>query len=116
MLTLALDRGAKKPLQAQLAEALRRLILDGRIAPGARLPSSRALAEEHGIARATAVQAFEQLAAEGYVIARRGSGLYVSTEVPERSLQVASQVTRPAAPEAPDATPTTPKPWRPFQI
>jgi GntR family transcriptional regulator/MocR family aminotransferase len=116
MLALALDRGAKKPLQAQLAEALRRLILDGRIAPGARLPSSRALAEEHGIARATAVQAFEQLAAEGYVIARRGSGLYVSAEVPERSLQVASQVTRPAALESPHATPSAPKPWRPFQI
>ena len=112
MLTLALDRGARKPLQAQLAEALRRLILNGRIAPGARLPSSRALAEEHGIARATAVQAFEQLAAEGYVIARRGSGLYVSAEVPERSLQVA----RPAAPEAPHAKPSAPKPWRPFQI
>ncbi|MFM8617091.1 MAG: GntR family transcriptional regulator, partial [Alphaproteobacteria bacterium] len=78
LLSLTLDRRAKLPLHVQLAEGLRRLILGGRIAPGARLPSTRALAEEHGIARATAVLAVEQLVAEGYVVARRGSGLYAS--------------------------------------
>ncbi len=111
LLSLALDRRAKLPLHVQLAEGLRRLILGGRIAPGARLPSTRALAEEHGIARATAVLAVEQLAAEGYVTARRGSGLYASAMLPEGSLQVP----RPASPTAPSPAPP-PAPWQPFQI
>ncbi len=110
LLSLALDRGAKLPLHVQLAEGLRRLILSGRIALGARLPSTRALAAEYGIARATAVLAVEQLAAEGYVTARRGSGLYASAALPEGSLQVP----RPDAPAAP--TPAPPAPWQPFQI
>jgi GntR family transcriptional regulator/MocR family aminotransferase len=111
LLSLALDRRAKLPLHVQLAEGLRRLILGGRIAPGARLPSTRALAEEHGIARATAVLAVEQLAAEGYVTARQGSGLYASAGLPEGSLQVP----RPASPSATTPAPP-PAPWQPFQI
>jgi GntR family transcriptional regulator/MocR family aminotransferase len=111
LLSLALDRRAKLPLHVQLAEGLRRLILGGRIAPGARLPSTRALAEEHGIARATAVLAVEQLAAEGYVTARRGSGLYASAMLPEGSLQVP----RRASPAAPSPAPP-PAPWQSFQI
>lgn len=111
LLSLALDRWAKLPLHVQLAEGLRRLILGGRIAPGARLPSTRALAEEYGIARATAVLAVEQLAAEGFVSARRGSGLYASAALPEGNLQ-------PAQPDAPVApTPAAPPAlWQPFQI
>ena len=116
LLSLALDRQAKLPLHVQLAEGLRRLILGGRIAPGARLPSTRALAEEHGIARATAVLAVEQLAAEGYVTARRGSGLYASAMLPEAGLPEGSlQVPRPARPTAPSPAPP-PAPWQPFQI
>ncbi|MCA3323377.1 MAG: PLP-dependent aminotransferase family protein [Roseomonas sp.] len=111
LLSLALDRRAKLPLHVQLAEGLRRLILSGRIAPGARLPSTRALAAEYGIARATAVLAVEQLAAEGYVTARRGSGLYASATLPEGNLQPA----RPDTPAAPAPAPPT-APWQPFQI
>ncbi|MCA3362649.1 MAG: PLP-dependent aminotransferase family protein [Roseomonas sp.] len=111
LLSLALDRRAKLPLHVQLAEGLRRLILGGRIAPGARLPSTRALSAEYGIARATAVLAVEQLAAEGYVTARRGSGLYASATLPEGNLQPA----RPDTPAAPAPAPPT-APWQPFQI
>ncbi|MFN9336650.1 MAG: PLP-dependent aminotransferase family protein [Alphaproteobacteria bacterium] len=111
LLSLALDRGARQPLHVQLAEGLRRLILGGRIAPGARLPSTRALAEEHGIARATAVLAVEQLAAEGFVTARRGSGLYASAALPAGNLQPI----RPLGHAAP--TPAAPPAlWQPFQI
>ncbi|TIC84776.1 MocR-like pyridoxine biosynthesis transcription factor PdxR [Crenobacter intestini] len=74
-----------------LAHALRRWIAAGRLPSGARLPSSRALAAELGIARGSVSAAYEQLVAEGYLAARHGSGTYVSAPV------------RPATPDAPPA-------------
>lgn len=59
-------------------DALRRAVVSGRLAAGTRLPSTRALAIELGVARATVVGAFEQLAAEGYLTARPGSGTVVA--------------------------------------
>jgi DNA-binding transcriptional regulator YhcF (GntR family) len=63
---LARDRDAG-PMQRQLHERLKRAILDGRLAPGSRLPGSRALAEALAISRNTVTAAYEHLAAEGYV-------------------------------------------------
>ena len=65
------------PLSRQLAAALRQAVAEGRFGEGARLPSTRALAAELGIARSTVVAVFEQLAAEGYLTARPGSGYFV---------------------------------------
>jgi GntR family transcriptional regulator/MocR family aminotransferase len=73
----SLDRGSALPLSRQLATALRRTIAEGSFGAGARLPSTRALAAELGIARSTVVTVFEQLAAEGYIAARPGSGYFV---------------------------------------
>jgi GntR family transcriptional regulator / MocR family aminotransferase len=73
----SLDRRSPVPLSRQLAAALRRAIADGSLAAGARLPSSRALAAEVGLARSTVVGVYEQLAAEGFVAARPGSGHFV---------------------------------------
>jgi GntR family transcriptional regulator/MocR family aminotransferase len=64
-------------------EALRGAILEGRLRPGARLPSTRDLAGQLGVARGTVVAAFEQLAAEGYVTGRSGSGTFVSRDLPD---------------------------------
>jgi GntR family transcriptional regulator/MocR family aminotransferase len=75
--TTRLDRGSAVPLARQLAEALRQAIADGRLAAAARLPSTRALAAELGIARSTVVTVFEQLVAEGFINARRGAGYFV---------------------------------------
>src|SRR5579864_6448278 len=75
--TTRLDRDAAVPLSRQLAAALRGAIADGSLAPDARLPSSRALAAELGLARSTVVGVFEQLTAEGFIAARPGSGCYV---------------------------------------
>jgi GntR family transcriptional regulator/MocR family aminotransferase len=75
--TMRLDRAAAMPLTRQLAGALRLAVAERRIAPGARLPSTRALARELGLARSTVVAVFEQLAAEGYIMARPGSGYFV---------------------------------------
>ncbi|OZI58596.1 DNA-binding protein [Bordetella genomosp. 1] len=63
-------RGAP-PLQRQLQHRLRQAILTGRLAPGTRLPASRALAESLGISRNTVTIAYDHLAAEGYVLADR---------------------------------------------
>ena len=70
-------------------EELRSAILAGRLQPGARLPATRDLAREYALSRGTIVAAFEQLASEGYVEGRTGSGTYVSQVLPEELLQVA---------------------------
>jgi GntR family transcriptional regulator/MocR family aminotransferase len=62
---------------------LRQGILAGTFTAGSRLPASRALAEELGVARQTVVAAYERLAAEGYVRSRVGSGTYVATDLPD---------------------------------
>ncbi len=81
---LALNRQATPPLYRQLYEDLRGLILSGRLAPGSKLPSTRLLAAEHGVSRNTVLQAFDQLMGEGYVEGRRGSGGFVSRDLPHR--------------------------------
>jgi GntR family transcriptional regulator/MocR family aminotransferase len=64
-------------------ERLRQGILAGTFAPGARLPPTRHLADELGVARQTVVLVYERLAAEGYVRARVGSGTFVATDLPD---------------------------------
>ena len=66
-------------LRAGLEAALRDAVHSGRLRPGARLPSSRALAQDLGIARNTVADAYGQLVAEGWLVARRGSGTRVAT-------------------------------------
>lgn len=65
------------PLFRQLHRAMRAGILDGTIPAGTRLPATRALATELGLSRTTVLLAYEQLAAEGYLDGRRGSGSFV---------------------------------------
>ena len=72
------------PHYRRLLLALQAAILDGRLAVGTRLPSSRSLAADLGIARNTVIQAYEQLLAEGYVQATPGSGTYVADTRPAR--------------------------------
>ena len=57
---------------------LRRAVRDGRLSPGTRLPSSRDLAAQLGVARGTVTSAYAQLVGEGYLSARRGSGTTVT--------------------------------------
>ena len=64
--------------RARLESHLRESIRAGRLRPGTRLPSSRTLAGELGVSRRLVVEVYEQLAAEGYLLARRGSGTRVS--------------------------------------
>ncbi|MBN0043220.1 PLP-dependent aminotransferase family protein [Streptomyces actuosus] len=75
---LHLDADARDGRRAGLERALRGAVRDGRLAPGARLPATRRLAEELGLARNTVKAAYDQLVAEGYLTARQGSGTRVA--------------------------------------
>lgn len=66
-----------------LGRALREAIRSGRLGAGARLPSSRRLAAQHGMARGTVTEVFEQMVTEGYLIGTHGSGTYVSDSLPD---------------------------------
>ncbi|GJM21066.1 MAG: GntR family transcriptional regulator [Planctomycetota bacterium] len=79
---IPVDRAAAEPLHRQVCESLRQSILEGKLSPGARLPSSRALASDLGVSRNTVLLAFEQLLAEGYLSARVGSGTQVARNLP----------------------------------
>ncbi|GAB2848271.1 PLP-dependent aminotransferase family protein [Pseudoduganella ginsengisoli] len=72
------DFHARLPRQRRLYEAAKAAIYQNRLAAGSKLPSSRDLAADLGIARNTVIAAFEQLAAEGYVVSAAGSGTYVA--------------------------------------
>jgi GntR family transcriptional regulator / MocR family aminotransferase len=61
-----------------LENALREAVRAGRLGPGARLPSSRALAADLGIARNTVAEVYSQLVAEGWLTARTGAGTSVA--------------------------------------
>ena len=77
MLPVTLDRSDPRPLGLQLADQVRRLVLSGTLAPGDRLPSTRRLAADLGVARAVVEQAWDQLRAEGWIEGRQGAGTWV---------------------------------------
>lgn len=62
--------------------AMRRLIEEGRLPPGAKLPPTRALAQQLGVARGAVVAGFEMLVADGFAEARVGDGTFVAGVVP----------------------------------
>ncbi|MER5276972.1 PLP-dependent aminotransferase family protein [Streptomyces sp. NPDC002809] len=70
-------RGRGRALQSALREAVR----SGRLVPGTRLPSSRALAADLGVSRGLVTEAYEQLTAESYLRSGRGAGTWVSGSV-----------------------------------
>ncbi len=112
LLGISLDRDDPAPLNVQLSQVVRRLILTGAIGPGTRLPASRTLAQELSVSRATVTAAFDQLVSEGYAEGRHGSGVFVTSDLPERALQV-EQVQAFDVPARDTLEP--PSPVRPFQ-
>lgn len=75
-----------RPRAQELAQQIRLAILEGRLRAGTRLPSTRALAESLGCSRTLVTAVYEELVAEGYLEARRGSGTYVAAELPVGSV------------------------------
>ncbi len=69
-------------MRVQLEEQLREGVRSGRLHAGTTLPSSRALAAELGVARGVVVEAYGQLVAEGFLVARRGAATRVARVAP----------------------------------
>lgn len=92
-LAIALDSYLPKPLHQQIYEELRRAILTGRLLPGQKIPSTRALAKSLGLSRTTVTQSYEQLLSEGYLQTIIGSGTYICAQLPDDLLHSVPVVT-----------------------
>jgi GntR family transcriptional regulator / MocR family aminotransferase len=116
-LALSIDRQRAGSIAVQLGQQLREMILSGRMRRLARLPSSRALAIDLGISRATVVHAYEQLASEGYVEGRHGAGMFVSAALPEQMLPSGVSLARlPVGSSRTSVAPSATARARPFQL
>jgi len=104
-LGLVLDATSHTPLHRQIGEQVRRAILERRLAPGQRLPSSRLMASELEVARGTVLLAMDQLIAEGYLVAQAASGLSVANDLPDEMLTAPRG--QPARPPAKDDVDTS---------
>jgi GntR family transcriptional regulator / MocR family aminotransferase len=105
-LHIELDRGN---MRNSVEQALREAVRTGRLGTGSRLPSTRTLAADLGVARGTVSQAYEQLVAEGYLTARQGSGTRVAAVHAPGARPVARRRQAPARPVTDwDFSPGTP--------
>ena len=89
------ENPSRTPIWRQLAEALRLLILDGRLALDSRLPGERELAAVLQVSRTTVASAMAQLREEGYLESRHGSGSRVI--LPEHIRHVPTRTNRSCA-------------------
>jgi GntR family transcriptional regulator / MocR family aminotransferase len=89
---LTVDRRSLTPIYRQLYEGLRAAIIDGRLRPGQRVPSTRGLALELDISRIPVVNAYEQLRTEGYLEATVGAGTRVAQTIFYDSLSSSTAV------------------------
>jgi len=81
---VAIHRTSPLPLHRQLYDGFRSAILEGRLRPGQRIPSTRVLATEIHVSRFPVLNAYAQLVAEGYLESRIGAGTVVSSSLPEQ--------------------------------
>lgn len=93
-------RDATRRIDAQLRAA----IADGRLAPGSRLPATRQAAAAFGVSRNTAVEIYDRLLHDGYVVARQGAGTFVAERPPG------------AGAEIDEAEPAADRPLNPFWL
>lgn len=94
---IILQRDSETPMHRQLYDALTKMIINGSLKAGDKLPPARDFAKLMGVSRPTIETCLFQLAQEGYVETRRSSGTYVSpnlSEAPLASLKKASAKTR----------------------
>ncbi len=106
------DIRSSVPYYRQIYDGYRAAILSGRLRPGERLPSTRALAAELNISRLPVVNAFEQLLHEGYIEGRVGSGTFVKDSIPDELAHPASQPPR----KRPTPIRQTAGPLGPFRV
>ncbi|MGY6270481.1 MocR-like pyridoxine biosynthesis transcription factor PdxR [Achromobacter denitrificans] len=99
LLLLRLADGSGEPMNKRLYQGIREAILDGAIAADSRLPATRDLAAELGIARNTVVHVYSQLLAEGYTRSRQGNGTFVNASVPDSYLASGRRRRQPPPPQ-----------------
>lgn len=99
MLTYALKKAPGVPLYEALYRCIRQDILDGKLKPGEKLPSKRALAQHLELGKITVEAAYAQLLSEGYICSREKVGFFV--EAVERPAPVIPQPPRVKAAQAP---------------
>jgi GntR family transcriptional regulator len=80
-----ISAAAEGTLYQQIVDRLKREISEGRLKPGAPLPSFRALAEELLVSLITVKRAYEELEHEGIIFRRQGLGTFVSEQGHDRS-------------------------------
>mgnify|MGYP006172166167 CR=1 FL=1 len=101
---LSLVRSGRAPINRQLFQELREVVLSGRLKPGTRMPATRHLAAELGVSRTTVAQAYEQLKSEGYLLGREKSGTFIPEVLPDARSALAPR------PSTSAAEPGTPAP------
>ncbi|WP_089926094.1 PLP-dependent aminotransferase family protein [Caulobacter sp. UNC279MFTsu5.1] len=104
---LAVDRAGEGSLHRQLYERIQDAIGDGRLPPGARLPSTRNLAAQLGVARGTVDAVYARLAGEGCLVSRRHSGTIVTPGL---------TLTPTPKPASPTRGPPPDPGWSPLQL
>src|SRR4051794_8390310 len=106
-LLIEVERANGAPLRAQIERELRDAVRSGRLHPGSALPSTRSLARRLRVSRGVVVEAYAQLAAEGYLSTRQGAPTRVAA-VPSARAHPADA--KPAAAPAPryDLRPSVP--------
>src|SRR5256885_9762955 len=111
---LHLDVGGTR-VRSGLESALREAIRTGRLAAGTRLPPSRALAADLGLARNTVAEAYGQLVAEGWLAARTGAGTWVTAlpvrQPPAAPVPAAAPPRYHLPPGVPDVAAFPPRQW-----
>jgi DNA-binding transcriptional regulator YhcF (GntR family) len=81
---IRLDRSSPEPLSEQLSTAIAERIRRGSLAPGDRLPTIRALAEDHELAPNTVAKAYGALEHQGLILGRGRRGTFVTDRLPKR--------------------------------
>src|SRR5258708_6034869 len=98
LLFLAIDRASDVALKRQIYRQLRNRIESGALPPGTRLPPTRTISEDINCARNTVLAAITQLADEGYLENRGGSGSYVARRLPDQFSQAVRRSEGPIVP------------------
>lgn len=80
---LSLDSQSNAPLPRQLYLAIRDAISKGLLSGGQRLPSTRLASAEWKTSRGVVAEAYEILIAEGFAVAKHGSGTYIASSIPD---------------------------------
>ena len=97
---IALDAGGARPIYRQLYDWFQRAIVEGKLRPGQRVPSTRSLATELKVSRIPVLTAYEQLFAEGYLETFKGAGTTVAASIPQLEPASVNRTARPMAKRA----------------